>query len=127
MKITERIKSALRIKEKTPEEEKKELIVSEEKLKDIWRDVLSYIKRDLAYIWSDDVKEDFSKIQDETKKLAFVLRKLHSLHGIDDTNYQNEAEDIKKLLYHLNRVEAKEDYVNNFNKPFYSKHVNSFL
>lgn len=84
----------------------------EEKLiEKYWKDVTKHIKRDIAYIWADEVREDFNKIKLESGRIAFILRKLHSYYKIDPAVYKKEIADIKNLIHHLDRIEAKAKWV----------------
>ncbi len=93
-----------------------ELSEEETKLKLFWALFISHLKSpqgkiDFGYIWTDKVKKDFEEIKREAGKIAFILRKLHSHYRIDKERYFKEINDIRKLLYHLNRIEAKEEWV----------------
>lgn len=83
----------------------------ETKLKEYWADVVKHIRRDLAYIWTDEVKRDFQSIKKESGQIALILQKLHRHYKIDKEIYSKEISDIRSLIHHLNRIEAKSDWV----------------
>ena len=83
----------------------------EELLKKYWDDVKKHIKRDLAYIWTDEVIKDFAQIKIESSRIAFILRKLHFHYRTNPSIYQKEIADVKNLIHHLNKIEAKADWV----------------
>lgn len=89
----------------------KKLQDEEELIKRYWEDVKKHIKRDLAYIWTDEVREDFAKIKIESSRIAFILRKLHFHYRVNPAMYQKEIADVKNLIHHLNKIEAKAEWV----------------
>ena len=92
-------------------EDTSELSEHEAKLKAYWIDVVKHIRRDLAYIWTDEVKRDFQGIKKESGQIALILQKLHRHYKTDKEIYSKEISDVRSLIYHLNRIEAKSDWV----------------
>lgn len=97
-------------------DEEYELLDIENKLKEQKKRILDYIKRDLAYIWGEEVKTDFQSISSEMSKLAFIFRKMHSHYNKDRELYAEEMRNLRELVYLVNRVKAKESWVRKFNK-----------
>lgn len=80
-------------------------------LQSYWADVVEHIKKDLAYIWTDEVKRDFESIKKEVGRIAFVLRRLHTHYKTNKEKYNKEISDIRNLLRHLNKIQAKAEYI----------------
>jgi hypothetical protein len=87
-----------------------ELAYEESGLKSHWIDILRYIKRDLAYIWSDDVKRDLASIRGELEKIKYILKKLSSYYKKDKT-FMQEHYNITALINYLDQVEASKKWV----------------
>lgn len=84
-----------------------ELIGSEERLELYWNEILNYLRRDLAYIWTDEVKADLKKIEDEDKKLAFIFKRLNSHYKRDQLQYKEERKHLRNLIWEINRLYTK--------------------
>lgn len=89
----------------------KELGNEEEFIEHYWRNIIGYIRRDLANMWGDEVKISLDKLKEEAQKLAFIFKKLNENYKKDRKYYTTEISDIRRLLYHLNRIEAKKKWV----------------
>lgn len=76
-----------------------------------WKDVIKHVKRDIANIWTDEVRKDFERIKGEASKIALILRNLSNHYLIDIQRYKKEIYDIKMLLEHINKLEANEKWV----------------
>ncbi|MBW2974204.1 hypothetical protein KY366_00670 [Candidatus Woesearchaeota archaeon] len=91
--------------------ENDELSKHEEKLKEIWANVLRNTKRDLAYIWSKEVKKDLKELREEDKKIAQIFSKLRLHYSPNKWIYEKEISDLRNLLSHLKKVEAREEWI----------------
>jgi len=90
----------------------RQLSEEEEKIKKLWKRVIRHIRKDLANVWTDEIREDFAKIKIESGRIAFVFRKLHSHYKSNPDLYQKEADDVKNLINHLNKIDTKSEWVN---------------
>src|SRR3989344_1841378 len=84
---------------------------AEAQLKKHWNDAKKVIARDLGNIWTAEVKEDFKELKKDASRLAFIFARLHSLHRTNKERYIEESRILNDILYYLNRVEAKEEWV----------------
>ena len=92
-------------------EDTENLSVHEVKIKEYWADIIKNIRRDLAYIWTDEVKRDFGGIREVLGQIAFILRILHAHYKTDAEKYNKEISDLKNLIHRIGKVEAKGDWV----------------
>ncbi len=92
-------------------DQEKFLSVREHLIKAYWEEILNYLKKDLAYIWTDDVKKYFAGLESEVKKIAFVMRKLNSHYRKNKISYETEIDYIKHFIQNINRIEAKKEWV----------------
>ncbi|HLC61304.1 MAG TPA: hypothetical protein VJJ52_07820 [Candidatus Nanoarchaeia archaeon] len=78
----------------------------------IWKDVLKYVRRDLAYIWTDEVKRDFKAMESDVEKILAILEKLNSHYQYNDrAGYNKEIEDINNLILKLEHIEASTECI----------------
>ena len=84
---------------------------AEAQLKKHWNDAKKVIARDLGNIWTAEVKEDFKELKKDASRLAFIFARVHSLHRTNKERYIEESRILNDILYYLNRVEAKEEWV----------------
>lgn len=117
VKIPAKIKNLLRRKEKpisTTERRSRRAIFSDElrgsehRLNLYWNEIAQFLKLDLAYVWTDKVRFKFKFIRGETKKLAFILRKIHSYYRTSPDKYKLELYHIKSLLWEIDRLYSNE-------------------
>jgi len=87
------------------------LTQEEERLKELWDSVLVQIKKDLAYVWTNTVQINFKKIEAESGRIAFIIRKLYVHKRIDKSTWEKIRQDIRILLKHLNKIESKPKWV----------------
>ncbi len=76
-----------------------------------WIDVSNYLRKDLANVWSDEVKRDFEGIKKETQRIAFILERLHNHYRTDKERYHKEISDIINFLSHLKKVKATPKWI----------------
>lgn len=88
-----------------------ELEIIEKDIKSSWERIMDYLRRDLAYIWTDEVKKKFHEMIQDDNKILFILNELHKYHSLDEENYKKEISDVKKFISHLEKIESKENYV----------------
>ncbi|MBS3109300.1 N-acetylmuramoyl-L-alanine amidase [Candidatus Woesearchaeota archaeon] len=84
---------------------------AQESLQAAWDDAKEWINRDLAYVWKDEVKQDYKKIESATSRIAFIFRRLKAHHLVNRQEYTKELHDLKKLLSELNNIEPKQKWV----------------
>lgn len=92
-------------------EDLRKLSNEEVKLKLYWNDVVEHIRRDLAYIWTDEVKKDFEEIKKEAGKITFILGKLHIHYKTNKEKYYKEISDIRNLLQHISKIKPKASWI----------------
>ena len=82
-------------------------------LKSHWYGILRHIKRDLAYIWDEDVKKDIKDMEGDLKKIEHIIKKLSSYYKkVDRKAYQQELKDINSLISCLKNAKPSEEWVN---------------
>jgi len=79
------------------------LAEAEADIKKSWQDILKQTRKDLAYVWSDEVKEDLTRIKDEAKKIDYVFRKCHNGNKIHP--------DVERLLEHIKSKQANRTWI----------------
>ncbi len=82
-----------------------------QKLKSYWSDILERIRSDIAYIWTNEVMEDFEGIREEARKVESILKKIKKT--MPPESYSKEISDIENLLSLLKKVKAREKWLKN--------------
>src|SRR3989344_5032497 len=83
---------------------RRQLKKEEKELKAIWDDLLKYIRRDLANIWSDEVTRDIRIIKTELERLRLIFKRLHTHYTSNEALYQQKIAHLNLLLAHLEKV-----------------------
>src|SRR3989338_10176738 len=79
----------------------------------LWKDVLQYVKRDLAYIWTKQVKRDFKAMENDIEKILAILESLNAHYkSKDKSNYSKEIKNILILILKLRHIEASRACIN---------------
>lgn len=81
-----------------------ELNGSEARLELYWNEILRYLRRDLAYVWTNRVRWKFKLINNETKKISYVFKKLRAHYSSDSEKYKQEVNHLKNLLWEINSL-----------------------
>lgn len=89
----------------------KQLAEEQQKLVLYWSDALPYIRRDLANIWTDEVKRDFEAIKQEAEKILFILKRLHSHYDKDKARYAKESSDLSNLISHIQKIRGSKEWL----------------
>ena len=80
------------------DEEVKRLAQEEQRLKVLWQKVLDYIKRDIAYVYTDLVRNDLNQIKEEVKRIEDFLKTLrYRAYTNDQKRYEIEILHVELL------------------------------
>ena len=108
-------------------QELNEIVLEEKKLIKNWSQVMVYLREDLKYILTDEVKSEFSKIENEAGRIGFLLLKLYHLNKNKRTYYEPEYSfylekkielaiaAVRDLIDGLNKSKAKQAWVESIN------------
>lgn len=89
-----------------------QLTLEEARLKLYWSKIKSYLLRDLANVWTDGARDYFNALKLESKRIGYLLRRIHSHYRRKDKQkYNQEILDIRTFLKHLNNINSKAKWV----------------
>lgn len=89
----------------------RELSAEEERIKKLWKRVIKYIRKDLAYIWTDEVKRDFEGLEAESERILVILRRFHNHYSSDNKKYKKEISDVHDLIAHLEKATTPNKWI----------------
>ena len=85
-----------------------ELSDEEKKIKNDWNRLAFIIKRDLANVWTDEARKYFSDLEQETERVAFVFRRLHSHYESNTkdqyTGYNYEMIHLRQFIKDVRKI-----------------------
>jgi len=90
------------------------LTYEEARLKLIWKSILSYLKRDLGFIWTEKVKQKFNELGTELDKIKFILERLEQIHSSKSSS--NELKDISRIKSKLRKIKSNPRWLKEMNK-----------
>ena len=73
-------------------------------INNLWKDVLKHLKKDWAYIWHDEVRQDFEKIEDDSEKIKFILEEFYLRYETGILEGDKEFSDLKNLIKNLDKI-----------------------
>ena len=89
-----------------PDDEVKRLAQEEERLKELWQKILIYIKRDIAYVYTDIVRRELSEIKEEVKRIEDFLKTLrYRAYTNDKKRFEIEIEHLELLLKYIENLD----------------------
>ena len=93
----------------------KELSEEERRFKEEWNKIAFLIKRDLADVWTDEARKYFTDLQHESKRIAFIFRRLHSHYRANTpdqySGYYYEMHNLKQFIKNLNNIQSKKEWI----------------
>ncbi len=88
------------------EDEVRQLAQEEQKLKELWHKILDYIKRDIAYVYTDDVRESLNEIKEEIKKIEYILKTFqYEIYPQDEKRFDIEMSHLSLLLEYIKKLD----------------------
>lgn len=123
-------------------------IISEEiNLQNIWMSVSNLIRKDIAYIWTEDAQKMLKALKSEASTISLILRRIHrrrranleesekkadrmhssifqdfwKLSDLRESNKREREElnTIRELIHALNNMQAKEKWVRRINEELH--------
>jgi len=96
-------------------DEYKELSEEEKKIKFYWGEILKRLKTlgswELAYVWTEEVREYFARVSNEGRRIIKILRRLRSYYSINAHMFGKSISDIDNLRLHLRKISSKERWI----------------
>ena len=93
-----------------------QLGIEKYRLISLWGDIKPYLQRDVANIWIERVKWNFSEITEETEKIRLILSELHKHYksereDSDSGIYSQEMNDIDTFLSDLSNKQPSNEWI----------------
>ena len=76
-----------------------------------WKSIENSVREDLANIWIDEIKEEFSKLETEILRVKFILDKIHKRRVNSWSMDEREIRNIKIIMEHLENRQPSEKWI----------------